>query len=284
MREAQATTKGKRCPEGCTCARHKAYYRGGSKKGRAFSEQGRENISQAAQERAARPEHKQRFAEMAKAARQDPEVEARRIAALQEALTGTTCPEGCTCAKHSEETRQKMSEAHLGKELTDEHKARIGDASRATWAARTPEEIAAIMAKRSESLKASWAVEKAEGRVRQTGGYLCSKHELALIPYLEKLGYQHNTTHWVGRRVPDFMDFEGRRIFEYFGSYWHLRSEEEAELIDYYRLLGWECWVLWESDLFDWLSAHKELVTKQEHQTAWRVAHVNNGYRKPVGV
>jgi len=74
---ANAARRGEshKCPPGCTCARHQGYHFGGSEKGREFSEQGRENISQAAQERAGQPEHKQRFAEITAAARQDPDVD-----------------------------------------------------------------------------------------------------------------------------------------------------------------------------------------------------------------
>jgi hypothetical protein len=276
------TNNGRKCPPGCTCSRHKAYYRGGSTKGRKLSEQAKKNLSEGAKERAARPEEKQRFADMAAVNRQDPEKEARRIEALREALEGTSCPEDCACGKHSEEARRKISEAHAGKELTDEHKGKIGDASRATWASLTPEQRKARIAKQAAGIRAAWAVEKAENRVRQTGGYLHSKHELSLVPYLEAMGYIHNPgKYWIGRRVPDFIDFEGKRIFEYFGAYWHPRREEEAEIVDYYRLKGWVCTVLWEDDLFAWLDGHKDLVTEEQHDAAWKTAHINNGYKKP---
>lgn len=80
--------------------------------------------------------------------------------------------------------------------------------------------------------------------------------------------------------MPDFVDIQGRRVFEYFGSFWH-QPEEEQAIIAYYAAKGWACTVLWEQDLFKWLSSHKKLVTDAEHDHAWRAALVNNGYRKP---
>ncbi len=268
-----------KCEPGCTCNRHKVYYRGGSKKGRTLSQEARQNIAEGAKTREYTDEQKLHLSEQMKSRHKDPEWEAKRIAAIRAA--DMTCEPGCTCGRHSEETRQKVSEAHFGLNHTDKTKQQIGLAMQRYWEEMTPEEREALMAKRSEGLKKSWAKEKAEGRVRQTGGYLCSRHELSLIPYMEKLGYRHNTTRWVGRRVPDFIDEEGKRIFEYFGSYWHPRPEEEDEVADYYALYGYTCTVLWEYDLFQWLSDHQELVEAEEHDEAWRSAKVNNGYHKP---
>lgn len=80
--------------------------------------------------------------------------------------------------------------------------------------------------------------------------------------------------------MPDFVDIEGRRVFEYFGSFWH-EPQEEQLIIAYYQSKGWQCTVLWEQDLFGWLTSHQKLVTEVEHQIAWKAAHVNNGYHKP---
>lgn len=49
--------------------------------------------------------------------------------------------------KHSEETKEKMSEAHKGKKLSDEHKQNISEA----WENKTDEEIEEIVKKRRET-------------------------------------------------------------------------------------------------------------------------------------
>jgi G:T-mismatch repair DNA endonuclease (very short patch repair protein) len=137
----------------------------------------------------------------------------------------------------------------------------------------------------SEAKRKEWAAAQEEGRRRNRhygSRKRTSKHELALVPYMQALGYQHDTGKRIGHKVPDFVDHEGKRIYEYFGSYWHEPGDDQR-LIEFYALRGWQCTVLWEYDLFDWLRRHEPLVTPAQHAVAWKVAHVNNGYRKPIG-
>lgn len=89
-----------KCPPGCTCDRHKAYYRGGSKKGRTFSPEAVKRIAEGAKNREYSEEALQRLAEDMRNHHEDSDWETERIGALQEALTGTECPVGCTCRKH----------------------------------------------------------------------------------------------------------------------------------------------------------------------------------------
>lgn len=258
MREAQANAKGKRCEPGCTCARHKGYYRGGSKKGRTFSEEARQNIAEGALQRARdyTPEERQKASEVMKALRVSPEFEEKRLAGLRR--VDQVCQEGCTCQRHSEEVSRKASEAHKGIPLTEEHKAKIGVGSRAHWARKTPEERSEI----------AWQ------RLKKYGVSRVSRHEYALAPYLAALGYLHNDDRAlvVGRKFPDFYDEDNRRLFEYFGDYWHPRPEEDLETIDYYQQRGWECEVLRERDLFAWMRDHRHLLTDEQFQGTWDIA------------
>lgn len=102
-----AANKGRRgqsqskCQEGCKCKRHKAYYRGGSEKGRKFSPEAKSRIAAGAKERAYTTEARQRLVEEMKGHHSDAEWETKRISALQEALTGISCPIGCSCGKHN---------------------------------------------------------------------------------------------------------------------------------------------------------------------------------------
>lgn len=257
--EANAARRGEshKCPEGCTCARHEGLgYRGGSKPGRQFSEQGRANIGRAAKKRERSDEELIQLAEQMKANHADPEWEATRIAALVEALTGTSCPEGCACEKHSEHARQAAAAAHLGTTHSDETKAKISEGSKAHWAKFTPEERSEI----------AWQ------RIKKYGQAKVSKAEYALAPYLAALGYQHNDDRAlaVGRKFPDFYDEENNKLFEYFGNYWH-SPEQEALLIRYYEMLGWECEVLWEVDVFEWMAKHKHLLTDEQYGGTWDI-------------
>lgn len=85
-----------------------------------------------------------------------------------------------------------------------------------------------------------------------------SAEELSLIPFMEKLGYEHTGggDFWITwkdgtNHNPDFTDRRGRRVLEYFGKYWHRhhRGAEEA-FQQAYRDVGWECTILWTEDYY----------------------------------
>ena len=194
------------------------------------------------------------------------------------------CEPGCTCNRHKSSDRQKKAVSETTKRLwADGRFADRTEKSLATYHSRTPEQKAEESRLKSESQKRRW---EPGGDLRENytppARRRVSNHEYGLAPYLAKLGYRHNHDGYtfIGRKVPDFVDIEGRRVFEYFGSFWH-KPEEEQAIIAYYADKGWSCEVLWEQDLFKWLTSHKELVTEAEHNHAWRAALVNNGYRKP---
>lgn len=192
-------------------------------------------------------------------------------------LKGKKCEPGCTCGRH----KQK---------ITEEGKKRKSEATKKAWAEGvfdnrrkppTREEMSAEHRKKlSETRKKLWR-EGVYDNARPASRRRVSNHEYGLAPYLEALGYRHNDDGhtFIAKRVPDFVDIEGRRVFEYFGRFWHPRSEEEKEIIDFYKSYGWECTVLWEDDLHDFLDRHNDLVGEQERVKAWKFAKVNFGYQ-----
>ena len=87
-----------------------------------------------------------------------------------------------------------------------------------------------------------------------TGAIRASKEELSLVPVLTKLGYRHTGEGSFWRRWPDgtlhnpdFVNETDKKIVEYFGSYWHDRSEE-AHAIEQWAALGYECRVIWDTE------------------------------------
>lgn len=221
-------------------------------------------------------EHKQKLREAAK--KRTPEQEARRIAALREAKKKED-----PSYRHTPKYKEKLRKATQKRWSSGEFKDRAAKTA-ATRAAWTDEQREENSRKMTEAKKREWAKAKAEGRRRNKhygSRKRTSKHELVLVPYMKALGYQHDTGKRIGHKIPDFVDEEGKRIYEYFGSYWHPDRTEEKRVKDFYAARGWQCEVLWEDNLFDWLSAHKELVEQEQHDAAWKAAHVNNGYRKP---
>lgn len=194
------------------------------------------------------------------------------------------CQSGCTCKKHTSwEAGVEAAKAGTARAAAagvfKERSKKISNA----WADKSDEEKEAWRKKCSEAKKAEWAKAKAEGRRRNKhygSRKRTSKHELALVPYMEALGYKHDTGKRVEHKVPDFVDQDGKRIYEYFGTYWH-ESGDDKRLIEFYALRGWECKVLWESDLYQFLLDNQHLVTDEQHEFAWRAAKVNNGFTKP---
>lgn len=182
-----------------------------------------------------------------------------------------------------------------------EYKAQLGERTKALWAEGkfegrpkrkwTEEQKRAA----SEKRKRMWAEGRYDNRKPSTRRRV-SKMERALAPYLEALGYRHTE----GRecfiacedktRVPDFVDIQGRRVFEFFGNFWH-HPEDEQAYIRAYAEKGWECTVLWEDDLMEWLGRHEHLVTAEQHEQALAVARPRKRYarrgnpqaRHPVG-
>lgn len=206
------------------------------------------------------------------------EGEIRRLAALREAKKRED-----PSYRQTDEYKEKQRQATQRKWESGAYEGRA-EKTAATRAAWSDEKRTEVSQRMSEARKADHAKAKAEGR-RRNRHYgtrkRTSKHELALVPYMAALGFEHDTGKRIGHRIPDFVNEDTKEIWEYFGSYWHPDPHEETKAKEFYALRGWECQVLWEKDLFTWLQAHKHLVTEEEHQHAWKVAHTNNGYRKP---
>jgi hypothetical protein len=135
-------------------------------------------------------------------------------------------------------------------------------------------------AKMSETRKQMWADGRYENAKPATRRRV-SRMELSLKPYLERLGYRHNTGEEIESfiacpdrtRLPDFIDIEGRRVFEFFGNFWH-KPEDEAVWTENYAAKDWACTILWEKDLYKWLEEHKHLVSEEEHAQAIRACRV----------
>ena len=93
-----------------------------------------------------------------------------------------------------------------------------------------------------------------------TGAIRASKEELALIPTLEKIGFRHVGEGAFWRRWtdgtlhnPDFVDEKGRRIVEYFGSYWHAPVEADFA-VEQWAKIGYRCTVIWDYQREDFLA------------------------------
>ena len=57
---------------------------------------------------------------------------------------------------------------------------------------------------------------------------------------------------WIGRLNPDFVHKTQKRITEIFGSYYH-KPEDERFKIRYYKHHGYDCIVIWDFELKEWI-------------------------------
>lgn len=206
--------------------------------------------------------------------KRSPEGEARRLAALREALKKRDLS-----YMQTEEYKAKQRKATQKKWEDGVYKDRAEKtaATRASW---TPEQREANSRKISEARKREWAEGK-RADMKPASRRRVSKVEYALAPYLEKLGYRHNHDGhtFIGKHVPDFVDIKGRRVFEFYGNFWH-QGEDPQVKIDYYKDLGWDCEILWEEDTLTWLGSHHELVTEEQHLAAEKAVVVDKRYAR----
>ncbi len=102
------------------------------------------------------------------------------------------------------------------------------------------------------------------------GGGGSSKVELSLKPYLEPLGFIHtlDKKYYIGSRnsrvrIPDYVNPKTKQIVEVFGTYWHRdrilpvgqKHKTPQEVIDWYFKQGWNCTVVWEDEISDFINS-----------------------------
>ena len=206
-----------------------------------------------------------------KGRKQSPEHVAKRVETRRQ--NGTLSSPALVSHLTSPETRRRSVEGVKRAAERGVFKSRPGR----KW---TDEQKAAASAKRRQMWAEGRYVDKKPAKRRAV-----SAMERSLKPYLEALGYRHTE----GRqcfircedktRAPDYVDTEGRRVFEFFGNFWH-HPDEEAYVVERYAEKGWACMVLWEEDLREWLDAHQHLVDPKVHRDARRGSRNAKRYAK----
>ena len=128
------------------------------------------------------------------------------------------------------EARQKIAAALMGHSVTDAFKKRMSEAIKALW------QDADYSNKQSKAIIAGSAKRP-------------NKAELALLKIISPFGfcYVGDGELIIKRKNPDFVDNKNRLI-ELFGDYWHA-GQSPDDRIDFFRKEGWECLVIWESEL-----------------------------------
>jgi len=180
--------------------------------------------------------------------------------------------------RHTSETKDKISETHLGmrnpnygKHPSDETRRKLSLSHRGTrnhqWGKSIPLEIRAkISASLIGSNHLNYGKPRDDAIVRKimvSNRVKPNKAELKL----QKILNQYFPNEWkfvgdgqviIGGLCPDFININNKKLLiELYGSYWHsdeqLRNWKSTELgrIMYYNSYGFKCIVIWEKELRD---------------------------------
>ena len=71
------------------------------------------------------------------------------------------------------------------------------------------------------------------------------KFMVKCFPFLQYVG---DGTLVIGGKCPDFKVKDQKKLVEFFGNYWH-NINEEGERISHFKKYGWDCVIVWDSDL-----------------------------------
>lgn len=214
-------------------------------------------------------------AKMAAAQRErwkDPDVRARRVAGMSAATKGKKVI--------SDEQRVAISQKLTGRKRTDEERRNISKGVEKRWiegkwanrrllgapseekrlriaqSLKGHEVTPETRQKLSASSRANWQNPDYRKKALEARQMSPNKLEQSLIPTMESLGFRYtgNGSFWVhdptGSHNPDFKQTGKRRVVEIWGNYWH-RDQDPQEAIQWYATHGFQCLVIWESDLTD---------------------------------
>jgi G:T-mismatch repair DNA endonuclease (very short patch repair protein) len=178
--------------------------------------------------------------------------------------------------------------AHKAAMETPEYRAKQAANMRRRWeqgefADRKPHKHSPETIEKMREIRRQMWVEGRYADMKPATRRAVSEMERSLAPYLAKLGYRHTEERdcFIScedrTRMPDYVDTEGRRVFEFFGCFWH-HPDDEQVWIEQYAKKGWECTVLWEDELRDWLEQHQDLVDPETHEAAMKTSRARHRY------
>ena len=124
----------------------------------------------------------------------------------------------------SEKDKQHCREAAIGRGVSDKEK----ELKRQLW--KNPEFVRKQMLAR---------------------GCAPNKAELRLLQSIQSFGFTFvgDGQLVIGGKCPDFWD-GGTKLIELYGDYWH-RNHDPQERIDFFKQRGYDCAVIWESEMID---------------------------------
>jgi len=150
----------------------------------------------------------------------------------------------------TKEHRRKLALSHIGLKASQEAREKMSLARRGV--PKTPEY------RRKMHLK--WEDPDFVNKIMEIRNAKPNKAELTLSNILEEIcpnQFRYNGDFSLGISlngyIPDFVNVNGKKqVIEFFGSYWHQRPNRgETERINRYLEIGWNCLVIWDTELKD---------------------------------
>ena len=82
-----------------------------------------------------------------------------------------------------------------------------------------------------------------------------NKCEIGILKILESKHpsnyiYTGDFSFWIGGKNPDFINFEDKKIIEFFGEHWH-EKEDEKDRKRIFKENGYKTLIIWEKELRD---------------------------------
>lgn len=168
-------------------------------------------------------------------------------------------------------TIKKMSEAKIGKTRSEKIKEKISESNRKKWLTRkgknrkhsnqTKEKISITVKKLWEDQNSIYHSIEFWDKVNNSEKIRPNIPEINILNLLNKLfpnewKYVGDHTFWIGRRNPDFINYNKKKIIEHFGNWWHGKEytgidnkHHENDRIEYFKRYGYETLIIWESEL-----------------------------------
>ncbi len=163
----------------------------------------------------------------------------------------------------SEETRTKLSQVFRGRVFSEEWKQRMSESQKGKLGHHNRPHTKETKRQIQNISYALWQDPAYVLKQMQARGIKPNKPEQSLETILSKHcpQFKYNGDGRLGivlaGLVPDFVNINGKKqVIEVFGTYWHQRNnlkwhQTELGRVMAYNSIGWNCLVIWESELKD---------------------------------
>lgn len=172
----------------------------------------------------------------------------------------------------SKETREKLSLINIGKRHSKETRKKISLISKNNWLKPGyAEKIHNKESKRKISIATIKLWNSLDYIEKQniSRQILPNKPEKKIMVLLDCLypgewKYTGDFSFLIGGKNPDFVNINGqKKCIEHYGTYWH-KGDNPQDRIDLFKSYGWDCLVIWESELKDFKSLRRKIFNFSE--------------------